>query len=83
MTKSELMVENRQLKKKVADIEHLHADVIENWKDEMEENARLRDALGALGAIGGGYCFCAYDRNPENHNHEPECHAARAALDKT
>jgi len=109
MTKSELMVENRQLKKKVADIERLHADAIENWKDEMEEVAHLKadlekqmvttneyanwaeslqdrvkeleGALGALGAIGDGYCFCSHSRGPSNVFHEPECLAARAALD--
>lgn len=42
----------------------------------------LLDALGALGAIGGGYCFCYRDRDPEKAQHEPECRDARAALAK-
>jgi len=56
MTKlSELMVENRQLKNKVADIERLHADAIENWKDEMEEVARLKADLERKMAIADEY----------------------------
>lgn len=45
--------------------------------------ARLRlaqSALGALGVIGGGYCFCSTHRDPEKEAHEPECRDARKAL---
>lgn len=53
------------------------------------ENARLiaaapdlADALGALGVIGAGYCFCSENRDPEKSEHQPECRDARAALAK-
>ncbi len=44
-TPSELLIENRQLRNQVADLEALHADAIENWKDEMEEVAHLKADL--------------------------------------
>lgn len=40
----------------------------------------LEGALGALGVIGHGYCFCSKDRDPDKVSHEPECRDARAAL---
>jgi hypothetical protein len=39
-------------------------------------------ALGALGAIGNGYCFCSDNRDPDKTDHQPECREARAALAK-
>jgi hypothetical protein len=44
------------------------------------ERDALREALGALGVIGGGYCFCSQDRDPDKAVHQPECRDARAAL---
>lgn len=41
---------------------------------------RLAAALGALGVIGSGYCFCSRERDPDKAQHEPECRDARAAL---
>lgn len=54
-----------------------------------EANARLiaaapdlLEALGALGVIGCGYCFCGQNRDPEKQDHEPKCRDARAAIAK-
>ena len=48
------------------------------------DNKRMREALGALGAMPEGYCFCFGNRRdplkPE-HEHTGECRDARAALD--
>lgn len=41
---------------------------------------KLEEALGALGAIGNGYCFCSENRDPLKQEHEPECRDARAVL---
>lgn len=41
---------------------------------------RLAEALGAIGVIGGGYCFCSSNRDPNSSVHQPECRDARAAL---
>lgn len=42
----------------------------------------LYGALGALGAMPSGYCFCSRNRDPDKDTHEPECRDARAALAK-
>lgn len=42
----------------------------------------MLEALCALGVIGGGYCFCSADRDPDKTEHEPECRDARAAIAK-
>lgn len=42
----------------------------------------LLGALGALGVIGNGYCFCSKERDPDKADHEPECAGARAAIAK-
>lgn len=49
------------------------------WELEAERD-RLREALGALGVIGDGYCFCSEHRDPHKERHEPECRQASAAL---
>ena len=41
---------------------------------------KLIGALGALGVIGNGYCFCSEDRDPDKADHEPECADARQVL---
>lgn len=56
--------------------EHLTAE-----KEALIE--RLKNALGALGIIGGGYCFCyGGHRDPDKpeDQHYPECREARAVL---
>jgi hypothetical protein len=40
----------------------------------------LESSLGALGVIGGGYCFCSSNRDPDKAVHQPECRDARAAI---
>lgn len=42
----------------------------------------LLAALGALGVIGNGYCFCSHDRDPDKADHQPECRDATAAIAK-
>jgi hypothetical protein len=45
------------------------------------ENARLRTAAKALGAMPEGSCFCSKNRIGDNSKtHEPECADLRAAL---
>lgn len=51
--------------------------------DRGAEIERLRDAIGTLGAIGNGYCFCSHDRDPDKADHQPECRDARQALAPT
>lgn len=41
---------------------------------------KLISALGSLGVIGNGYCFCSEDRDPDKTDHEPECAEARDVL---
>lgn len=59
-------------------------DVLRNAVRERDEaraeRDTLREALGALGAMPGGYCFCSRNRDPGKLRHEPECHDAREAL---
>lgn len=52
------------------------------WADACAAAPELYGALGALGVIGGGYCFCSQDRDPDKSVHQPECADARAALAK-
>jgi hypothetical protein len=47
------------------------------------EVERLEQAIGALGVIGGGYCFCSSNRDPEKTEHEPECRDLRQVLAET
>lgn len=79
------------LREQVAELEGENAANIIELVREVQANRNrataaearvkvLEEALGALGAIGNGYCFCSKDRDPEKEDHEPECRDARKAL---
>lgn len=48
----------------------------------IAEVRRLRDALGGLGVMGGGYCWCA-TKEQAAAGHTGECKGAAAALGMT
>lgn len=49
--------------------------------EPKSETPDALDALCALGVIGGGYCFCSHDRDPDKADHQPECADARAVIE--
>lgn len=56
-------------------------DDLEKERDTLAaKNRQLREAIEALGAMPGGYCFCSRDRGPDKDTHEPECRDIRSAL---
>ncbi len=83
-TPSELMVENRQLKKQLAATEQLHAYAIEGWKDEMGRVMELESVLRRMADISD-----MLDNDEKTKMYDPGCkiwarniaEQARAALD--
>ncbi len=57
-----------------------NATLVLNAKKVSADRNALKNALFALGAMPGGYCFCRKDRDPYKSDHTGECASARAAL---